>query len=210
MGDALRSPPLARTPAGLFAYFRQRFAQVTNPPIDPLRESVGDVAAGAHGQARLFPDRASEPRPGAPGWTIRSYLTRRWAALRNTPGFSCVTLNTVWPAGDGPDGLRAGLDRLCADAERAARNGARLLVLSDRAADREQVPIPIAAGPRRRPPPLDGWRPAHATRAGGRNRRRVGHPPLCHPDRIRLRSDLSLARTAIGQRDLLRHRSRTG
>jgi glutamate synthase (NADPH/NADH) large chain/glutamate synthase (ferredoxin) len=70
-------------------------------------------------------------------------LDEEMATLRNTPGFSCVTLNAMWPVADGPDGLRTGLDRLCVDAERAARNGARLLVLSDRAADRENAPIPM-------------------------------------------------------------------
>jgi glutamate synthase (NADPH/NADH) large chain/glutamate synthase (ferredoxin) len=142
MGDDAPIPPLARTPVGLYAYFRQRFAQVTNPPIDPLRESVVMSLRGHIGKHGSFliehPSLARVLRVDHP-----VLLDEEMAALRNTPGFSCVTLNTVWSAEDGPDGLRAALDRLCADAERAARNGARLLVLSDRAADRETVPIPM-------------------------------------------------------------------
>jgi len=142
MGDDAPIPPLARTPVGLYAYFRQRFAQVTNPPIDPLRESVVmslRVHMGKHGSFLLeHPSLARVLRVDHP-----ILLDEEMAALRNTPGFSCVTLNTVWPAAEGPEGLRAALDRLCLEAERAARNGARLLVLSDRATDRDHVPIPM-------------------------------------------------------------------
>ena len=155
MGDDTPIPPLARTPAGLYAYFRQRFAQVTNPPIDPLRESVVmslRVHMGKHGSFLIeHPSLARVLRVEHP-----VLLDEEMAALRNTPGFSCVTLDTVWPAADGPEGLRAALDRLCAEAERAARNGARLLVLSDRAADRDAGADPDAARDRRRAPAPDG------------------------------------------------------
>ncbi len=142
MGDDGPIPPLARTPVGLYAYFRQRFAQVTNPPIDPLRESVVmsiRMHMGKHGSFLIeHPSLAGVLRVDHP-----VLLDEEMAALRNTPGFSCVTLHTVWPVREGPDGLRNALDRLCQDAERAARNGARLLVLSDRANDADHVPIPI-------------------------------------------------------------------
>ena len=142
MGDDAPIPPLARTPIGTYSYFRQRFAQVTNPPIDPLRESVVmslRVHMGKHGSFLVeHPSLARVLRVDHP-----VLLDEEMATLRNTPGFSCVTLATVWPAAAGPEGLRAGLDRLCAEAEHAARNGARLLVLSDRAADREFAPIPM-------------------------------------------------------------------
>ena len=142
MGDDAPIPPLARVPQGVYSYFRQRFAQVTNPPIDPLRESVVmslRVHMGKHGSFLLeSPGLARVLRVDHP-----VLLDEEMAALRNLPGFSCVTLHTTWPAAEGPDGLRAGLDRLCASAEHAARNGARLLVLSDRSADREHAPIPM-------------------------------------------------------------------
>ncbi len=151
MGDDAPIPPLARTHVGLYSYFRQRFAQVTNPPIDPLRESVVmslRVHMGKHGSFLI-------ENPGLAGVLRVDHpilLDEEMASLRNTPGFSCVTLNTVFPAAEGPEGIRSALDRLCSDAERAARNGARLLVLSDRAADTEFVPIPmlLALGAMRR------------------------------------------------------------
>jgi glutamate synthase (ferredoxin) len=142
MGDDAPIPPLAHTPIGAYSYIRQRFAQVTNPPIDPLRESVVmslRVHMGKHGSFLVeHPALARVLRVDHP-----VVLDEEMAALRNTPGFSCVTLSTVWPAAAGPEGLRAALDRLCAEADHAARNGARLLVLSDRAADREFAPVPM-------------------------------------------------------------------
>ena len=142
MGDDAPIPPLARTPVGVYSFFRQRFAQVTNPPIDPLRESVVmslRVHMGKHGSFLVeHPSLARVLRVDHP-----VVVDEEMAALRNTPGFSCVTLNTVWAAAEGTEGLRTALDRLCADAEHAARNGARLLVLSDRVADAEFVPVPM-------------------------------------------------------------------
>jgi glutamate synthase domain-containing protein 2/glutamate synthase domain-containing protein 1/glutamate synthase domain-containing protein 3 len=142
MGDDAPIPPLARLPQGVYSYFRQRFAQVTNPPIDALRESVVmslRVHIGKHGSFLLeSPNLARVLRVDHP-----ILLDQEMAALRNMPGFSCVTLQTTWPVAEGPDGLRAALDRLCAAAEHAARNGARLLVLSDRSADGEHAPVPM-------------------------------------------------------------------
>jgi len=151
MGDDAPIPPLARIQQSIYSYFRQRFAQVTNPPIDPLRESVVmslRIHMGKHGSFLLeSPGLARVLRVDHP-----VLLDEEMAALRNLPGFSCVTLQTTWPVAEGPEGLRAGLDRLCASADHAARNGARLLVLSDRSVDRDHAPIPtlLAVGAVRR------------------------------------------------------------
>ncbi|HXI21917.1 MAG TPA: glutamate synthase central domain-containing protein, partial [Gemmatimonadales bacterium] len=142
MGDDAPIPPLSRLPQSLYSYFRQRFAQVTNPPIDPLRESVVmslRVHLGQHGSFLTeSPGLAHVLRVDHP-----VLLDEEMAALRNQPGFSCVTLPAVWDAAEGVDGLRPALDRLCEQAELAAREGARLLVLSDREADETRVPIPM-------------------------------------------------------------------
>jgi len=142
MGDDTPIPPLSLQPVGLYGYFRQRFAQVTNPPIDPLRESVVmslRVHLGKHGSFLAeSPSHAEVLRVDHP-----VLLDEEMATLRNTPGFSCVTLNATWPAAEGTDGLPTALDRLCAEAEHAAQHGARLLVLSDRAMDPARVPVPM-------------------------------------------------------------------
>ena len=133
---------LRRCPQSLYAYFRQRFAQVTNPPIDSLRESMVmslrmHLAAGAR---RSSSGRAT---PGCCGSSIPVLLADEMAALRNVAGFSTVTLDAVWDATEGADGLRPALTALRRAAERAARRGASILVISDRAADERRAPIPM-------------------------------------------------------------------
>ncbi|MGH7525071.1 MAG: glutamate synthase central domain-containing protein, partial [Gemmatimonadales bacterium] len=142
MGDDTPIPPLSAVPQSAYAYFRQRFAQVTNPPIDALRESM------------VMSLRMHLGRRGSPLLERPSYarmlrlehpvlLAEEMAALHNVAGFSTVTLDAVWDASKGVDGLRPALTALRRAAERAARRGARIIGISDRAADRLQVPIPM-------------------------------------------------------------------
>ncbi len=142
MGDDTPIPPLSAVPQNLYAYFRQRFAQVTNPPIDPLREAM------------VMSLRMHLGRRGSPLLERPSYarmlrlehpvlLPEEMAALRNVAGFSTVTLDAVWDTTRGPDGLRPAVTALRRAAERAARRGARILIISDRAADETHAPIPM-------------------------------------------------------------------
>ncbi|HET9038738.1 MAG TPA: glutamate synthase large subunit, partial [Gemmatimonadales bacterium] len=142
MGDDTPIPPLSAVPQSLYAYFRQRFAQVTNPPIDSLREAM------------VMSLRMHLGRRGSPLLERPSYarmlrlehpvlLPEEMAALRNVAGFSTVTLDAVWDTTRGTDGLRPALTALRRAAERAARRGAHILVISDRAADATHAPIPM-------------------------------------------------------------------
>ena len=142
MGDDTPIPPLAVVPQSLYAYFRQRFAQVTNPPIDSLRESM------------VMSLRMHLGRRGSPLLEKPSYarmlrlehpilLAEEMAALRNVAGFSTVTLDAVWNPGKGTSGLSPALTKLRRAAERAARRGARILIISDRAAGPGRAPIPM-------------------------------------------------------------------
>src|SRR5213078_3839150 len=142
MGDDTPIPPLARVPPSLYAYLRQRFAQVTNPAIDPLRETLvmslrmhlgrrGSLLADSPAALRLI--RTEHP----------ILLEDEIAALRNLAGDQGVTLPALWRPGIGPDPLRAALDGLCTAAERAVRLGARVVIVSDRDADGEHPPIPM-------------------------------------------------------------------
>jgi glutamate synthase (NADPH/NADH) large chain/glutamate synthase (ferredoxin) len=70
-------------------------------------------------------------------------LDDEMAALRNVAGFSTVTLDAVWDRSKGVEGLRPALTALRRSAERAARRGARVIIISDRTADRQHVPIPM-------------------------------------------------------------------
>jgi len=127
----------------LFSYFKQLFAQVTNPAIDPVREEVVmslRVALGRHG--RLLTD--------GPGESFCLLLERpvlgdgELARIRaiDHPVLRTVTLDTTWPREDGASGLAAALERLCATAVDAVDDGASILVLSDRACSPTRVPIP--------------------------------------------------------------------
>src|SRR6266700_4276637 len=124
MGDDTPIPPLARVAPSVYAYLRQRFAQVTNPPIDPLRETL------------VMSLRMHLGRRG-------SLLADRMAALRTGAGVQAITLDATWSAPGGADTLRAALEGLCHSAATAARQGARILMLSDRAADRARAPLPM-------------------------------------------------------------------
>jgi glutamate synthase (ferredoxin) len=142
MGDDTPIPPLSAVPQSVYAYFRQRFAQVTNPPIDSLRESM------------VMSLRMHLGRRGSPLLERPSYarmlrlehpilLAEEMAALRNVAGFSTVTLDALWDPSKGPAGLRPALTALRRAAERAARRGARIIILSDRATNARRAPIPM-------------------------------------------------------------------
>ena len=142
MGDDTPIPPLSAVAPGLYAYFRQRFAQVTNPPIDSLRESM------------VMSLRMHLGRRGSPLLERPSYarmlrlehpilLAEEMSALRNVAGFSTVTLDAVWNPAKGVSGLKSALTGLRRAAERAARRGAHILVISDRGASERRAPIPM-------------------------------------------------------------------
>ncbi len=151
MGDDTPIPPLSRLPQSVYAFFRQRFAQVTNPPIDPLRESVVMSLRqhlGRHGSFLMeSPTHARLLRVDHP-----ILLEAEMASLRSQPGFPSLTLDATWERPEGPEGLRTALDRLCAEAEHGARTGIRLVIVSDRRLSAERVPIPmlVAVGAVRR------------------------------------------------------------
>ncbi|HEU5171268.1 MAG TPA: glutamate synthase large subunit, partial [Gemmatimonadales bacterium] len=142
MGDDTPIAPLSRIPRSVYAYFRQRFAQVTNPPIDSLREAM------------VMSLRMHLGRRGSPLLERPSYarmlriehpilLAEEMAALHNVAGFSAVTIDALWDPADGAEGLRPALLRLRREAERAARRGARILVLSDRGVNERRAPLPM-------------------------------------------------------------------
>src|SRR6266496_3894756 len=142
MGDDTPIAPLSRVPQSLYAYVRQRFAQVTNPAIDPLREELvmslvmylgrrGSVLAQRPGGKTLL--RIEHP----------VLLAEEMAALRRAGGSELATLSAVWEAAAGPDELARALETLSRDAVTAVRRGATLLVISDRDADKSRAPIPM-------------------------------------------------------------------
>ena len=142
MGDDTPIPPLAQRPPVVYAFFRQRFAQVTNPPIDSLRETLVMSLRMHLGR------RTSLLSPQPPGLRlVRNehpiLLEEELATLRQVAGVQVVTVDATWRTARGPGQLRAALDRLCRAVGRAVHEGARIVVLSDRTVDRERAPIPM-------------------------------------------------------------------
>jgi glutamate synthase domain-containing protein 2/glutamate synthase domain-containing protein 1/glutamate synthase domain-containing protein 3 len=127
----------------LFSYFKQLFAQVTNPPIDPIREEIVMSLATSLGTERnLFdetPDHAHKLILNQP-----ILLNRELETLRHVSHdlFAARTLDIVWPVAEGPAGMARALERICAQAHEAVAAGVNIIVLSDRRLNRHQAPIP--------------------------------------------------------------------
>ncbi|HJQ52573.1 MAG TPA: glutamate synthase large subunit [Gemmatimonadaceae bacterium] len=145
MGNDTPLAVLSRRPQLLFSYFRQMFAQVTNPAIDPIREQlVMSLAMNLGPQANLLEETAEHARQiriAQPVLTEESI-----EALRSVTELElrATTVPTVFPVADGAQGLEAAMRDLCAAASRAVHNGAGILILSDRSVDADNAPIPAA------------------------------------------------------------------
>jgi glutamate synthase (ferredoxin) len=141
MGDD--APPAALSQRSrLFSdFFRQRFAQVTNPSVDPYRESSVMSLTSTLGGHGSFIDELA-PRP--PRIMLRSpVLSRReLAQLAASPALRPVTIDIVFPAGGGVDGLDARLQALADEACVAVERGSALVILSDRRVGAERAPVP--------------------------------------------------------------------
>src|SRR5687768_12955565 len=131
-----RQPPL-------FNYFKQLFAQVTNPPIDPIREAiVMSVGTGVGSERNLLdegPEHAHQLAMKTP--ILRNGELEKLRQVDSSVFFS-RTLDITWPVADGPEGMDAALERLCGEADRALAEGANILILSDRATGPERAPMP--------------------------------------------------------------------
>lgn len=144
MGDDTPLAFLARTPRPVYAYFRQRFAQVTNPPIDSLRESI---VVSLHTRLGPWPHMLDKNAP-LPGISVPSpFLSLgQVAALRagkypHQPELHLAELDCLFPS---ESTLLEGLDAISMQAIELVRNGARILLLTDRRASAKQLPVPMA------------------------------------------------------------------
>ncbi|MEZ4517875.1 MAG: glutamate synthase large subunit [Chloroflexota bacterium] len=149
MGDDTPIAILSERPQLLYNYFRQLFAQVTNPPIDAIREELITstyMLLGSEGDLlNPQPENARRIRLKTPVLT-----NEQLAKLRHIkhPGFKSATLPILFPAGGDGVALEKALNDLFAAANKAIARGANLLILSDRGVQREKAAIPalLAAG----------------------------------------------------------------
>ncbi|XP_073017291.1 ferredoxin-dependent glutamate synthase, chloroplastic-like [Primulina eburnea] len=150
MGDDIPLAVLSRKPHMLFDYFKQRFAQVTNPAIDPLREGLVmslEVNLGKRGNIlEIGPENASQVILSSPVLNEGEL-----ESLLKDPILNPRVLPTFFGIRKGIEGsLEKALYKLCEAADEAVRNGSQLLVLSDRSdeldATRPAIPILLAVG----------------------------------------------------------------
>src|SRR3989442_9285596 len=143
MGTDTPLAVLSNKPQLIYNYFKQLFAQVTNPPIDPIREeNITSTETMVGSEGNLL-----EPSPTSCRMIRLEHPILKNAELEKLrhverPGFKATTLSILFEAAAGAKGLEVALDKLFAAADRAIASGVNIIVLSDRGISREQAPIP--------------------------------------------------------------------
>ncbi len=143
MGSDVPLAVLSDQPQHLSSYFKQLFAQVTNPPIDPIRERlVMSLAAFAGNNGNLLQEDPLACHCVALKHPVLNNHELEKIRSIDTGIFQAKTLQTYFRADGKPGSLKAGLDRLCRYAVDAVEDGFEVLILSDRAIDSDHAPIP--------------------------------------------------------------------
>lgn len=143
MGDDAPVSALSTRPQPVYNYFKQRFAQVTNPPIDPLREGVVMSLAMTLGKKesiyQVTEQGARLIHLESPVLNDNEMDRIALYAKEENGGFKNTKLSTRYSLSDGPAGIKPALDSLCEDAVEQVRDGAEILILSDMAADQDEL-----------------------------------------------------------------------
>ncbi len=143
MGTDVPLAILSEQPQHLSSYFKQLFAQVTNPPIDPIRERmVMSLAtfAGSNGNL-LVEDPLACHSVALKHPVLNNHELEKIRSI-DTGIFQAKTLQTYFRADGKPGSLKAGVDRLCRYAVDAVEDGFEVIILTDRAIDSDHAPIP--------------------------------------------------------------------
>ncbi|HYU12455.1 MAG TPA: glutamate synthase central domain-containing protein, partial [Stellaceae bacterium] len=139
---------LSDKPRLLYEYFKQNFAQVTNPPIDPIRENlVMSLVSMIGPRPNLLGHHAgTHKRLEVTQPILSNEDLEKIRAIHETldGAFKTVTLEATWPKGGDAQALEAALKRLCWEATEAVLADVNVLVLSDRGISEDRVPIPMA------------------------------------------------------------------
>jgi glutamate synthase (NADPH/NADH) large chain len=147
MGTDTPISALSDRPKLLHTYFKQNFAQVTNPPIDPIREELVMSLVTFIGPRPNLLDlegTSKQKRLEAAHPILTNENLERIRGIGDVPDnqFRTVTLDITYAADQGAAGMGRALDRLCKRAEEAVRAGENIIILSDRATGPERIPIP--------------------------------------------------------------------
>ncbi|WP_232531660.1 glutamate synthase large subunit [Microbacterium halophytorum] len=145
MGSDAPIAALSSRPRLLFDYFAQQFAQVTNPPLDSIREEVVTslrTKLGSEGNLCTWgPEHA---------WAIsldfpvidNDELAKIQHISTSFPERKCVTISGLYRVSSGAKGMQKRIEQMCREADRAIADGAQFLVITDRDSDQEYAPIP--------------------------------------------------------------------
>lgn len=143
MGNDAPLAVLSDKPQLLYNYFKQLFAQVTNPPIDSIREEIVTAAGTTIGPEKNLlkpePDSCRQIHIKSPILSNAELAKLRFVQIE---GFKSSTLPILYNVMGGNVGLEKALDVLCKSADKAIEDGATLLILSDRGIDKDNVAIP--------------------------------------------------------------------
>ncbi|MDR3365453.1 MAG: glutamate synthase large subunit [Prevotellaceae bacterium] len=144
MGNDVPLAVLSSRPQNLFRYFRQQFAQVTNPPIDPIREELvmsltGYIGTFDHNLISPNPDLCRMIRLKSPVLTNRDFDILCHIEYK---GFRSYAIPMLYDVALGAKGLEAAIDGLCREADKAVDEGYNYIILSDRGVTEAKAPIP--------------------------------------------------------------------
>ncbi|MBT2425694.1 glutamate synthase large subunit [Streptomyces sp. ISL-112] len=147
MGTDSPIAALSERPRLLFDYFTQLFAQVTNPPLDAIREElVTSLRSSLGPQGNILEPTAAACRSVTLPFPVidNDELAKliHINADGDMPGMKAATLAGLYRVGGGGDALAARIEEICTEVDAAIEDGARLIVLSDRHSDAEHAPIP--------------------------------------------------------------------
>jgi glutamate synthase domain-containing protein 2/glutamate synthase domain-containing protein 1/glutamate synthase domain-containing protein 3 len=143
MGNDLSLAVLSDQAPALFSYFKQLFAQVTNPPIDPIREEiVMSLATTLGSECNLFDETPEHAHTLVLETPI--LLNRELETLRHISHdvFAARTLDITWPVDEGPEGMGRAIERICREAHDAIAESVNIIVLSDRLLGPRRMAIP--------------------------------------------------------------------
>ena len=143
MGNDTPHSFLSKKPQILYSYFKQLFAQVTNPPIDSIREKIVMSLESFIGPEKNIleetPEHSHRLRVKNPILTNEELEGMRDISIN---GFKAKTIYTFFDVGSGTDGFLQALDRICFEAEYAIEKGYSFIILSDRGTDKDNIALP--------------------------------------------------------------------
>ena len=148
MGNDAPISAMSDKPKSLFTYFKQNFAQVTNPPIDPIREELVMSLVSIIGpRPNIFDlegtSKTKRLEVRQPILTNEDLEKIRAISKMSDAHFNSHTFDITYPAEHGVDGMGWAIDALCEKAEEEVRQGCNILILSDRTASADRIPIPV-------------------------------------------------------------------